>query len=1006
MSLINSLFETLDGAFAAFGKFLRQDARMYCNLETADSKFNLVTKDGNLLSIIKLEGYQRFIGSNEFAFLSERLAEAFQPAFASGGHVWQFYFSYSADGIREQIDQAMTASKQTAKKIKLEVDDIFESRVDTLERFCSVECCYLVLWTTKECFNGPHIKHLTKTHAKNLGKHKIPHLSKAQSLHKVLNDMRHIHNSFVQTILEDIVRLGFYASMLPVHDAVKAIRETIDPAFTGDGWKPYLPGDKIPVHFSKEKKKKDDLSFLMYPPLDGMIVPRDGENLSLKYAKLGDKIYAPIYIELLPKDIRPFYDLFRRLLGGDLPWRIAFYVSPGGMEVSKSKNLLAQFLTFSSHYNKLIVEAHRMLKELDQRSDDPIIKFTVVLTTWADAGDEPALQARVAKLSKTVQSWGGCEVRQVSGDPFELMMSSALAMDYNTNCTTTAAPLSEAITMMPYVRPASPWPGGAILFRTPDGKVWPFQPGSKQQVSWIDLIFARSGSGKSVLSSVLNLGLLLSPGLSVLPRIAIIDIGPSSKGFISLLQEGLPKERRHHASYRKLTMDECDAINPFDTQLGSRYPTRSQRSFLINFLGLLLVDDIEDRPFEGAGSMLSMIVDETYKHFSDAEQPRVFVPGSVPEIEAACKEHNISLEEGTSWWQIADALFEKDILDIALKAQRQAMPTLADTISMCHHHSIKDLFAKVTTDTGEDYVSAYCRIIAGVIQNYPTLTAISQLDLEGARVVSLDLQDVARTGSSSANKQTAIMYMLARHILAQDFFLHSSDVEKFPKQYHKHHMARIKEIMEEPKRIVFDEFHRTSRSPVIRDQILQDMREGRKWKTHVALASQSLSDFDPLMVEFATSVFILDAGTSKTINQVCETFGLSETEKVALSTRVHGPSSSGATFIAQFVTKKGLNTQLLTSTISPVELWAFNTTTEDVAIRDTLYQEIGPVNARKMLAKRFPSGSAVDDVEVELKMDATRTVSEVCDSFVIELTQAYRKQKRQEQLFGKPSRGK
>ena len=89
-----------------------------------------------------------------------------------------------------------------------------------------------------------------------------------------------------------------------------------------------------------------------------------------------------------------------------------------------------------------------------------------------------------------------------------------------------------------------------------------------------------------------------------------------------------------------------------------------------------------------------------------------------------------------------------------------------------------------------------------------------------------------------------------------------------------------------------------------------------------------------------------------------------------------------------------------------MELWAFNTTTEDVAIRDTLYQEIGPVNARKMLAKRFPSGSAVDDVEMELKMDATRTVSEVCDSFVIELTQAYRKQKRQEQLFGKPSRGK
>ena len=64
----------------------------------------------------------------------------------------------------------------------------------------------------------------------------------------------------------------------------------------------------------------------------------------------------------------------------------------------------------------------------------------------------------------------------------------------------------------------------------------------------------------------------------------------------------------------------------------------------------------------------------------------------------------------------------------------------------------------------------------------------------------------------------------------------------------------LKVIMEEPKRMVFDEFHRTSKSPVVREQIVQDMREGRKWKIHISLASQSLKDFDPLMIEFATSI--------------------------------------------------------------------------------------------------------------------------------------------------------
>ena len=95
------------------------------------------------------------------------------------------------------------------------------------------------------------------------------------------------------------------------------------------------------------------------------------------------------------------------------------------------------------------------------------------------------------------------------------------------------------VTMLPIVRPASPWDNGALLFRTPDGKPWPFQPGSSQQTTWIDLVYARPGSGKSVLSNALNLALCLSAGITRLPRIAIIDIGPSSSGLISLLKEAL-----------------------------------------------------------------------------------------------------------------------------------------------------------------------------------------------------------------------------------------------------------------------------------------------------------------------------------------------------------------------------------------------------------------------------------------------------------------------------------
>jgi len=997
MSLIDGLYGNVEKIFAWISSLTGQNIFSYCDLETADSPHVLVTKRGDLISIIRLNGYKRFVGTSEYTYLCERLSEMFQPSFSTNGHFLQFFFNYELDTVKSSLEKALSAARRTAKRLDLNIDDIFDSRVETLSNFCADESVFIVLWTTPDALEKTHLKSAHKQHAQKVKKLPLKKevLAGAQNIFNVLPELRNIHESFVNTVVEDIQHTGYYAELLEVHKALHEVRCTIDRPVTDEAWEPSLPGDMVPVRESVQQT--GDISQLLWPALETQLIPREGENLDMKLARVGDYVYAPIFIELFPKDIKPFYELFRRMIQTPMPWRISFFVKPRGVDITKSKNWLAQFLTFSSHYNKLLVDAHRMLKHMHERSDNPIVKLYVCLCTWAPESKMEVLKEHSAKLMKAVQSWGSCEVREISGDPVALTVSSALACTSKIQATASAAPLSEAISMMPFVRPASPWAQGALLFRTPDGKLWPYQTGSNQQVSWIDIVYARSGSGKSVLLNTLNLGLCLLSGLSKLPRIAIVDIGPSSKGFISLLQGGLPQEKQYQARYYRLTMDQKDAINPFDTQLGSRFPTRLHRSFLINFLSLLMVDNISDSPPEGMNSMLSMIVDETYKRFTDSAQPKLFVPDSDEEIQAGINRHSISFEgkRQVTWWSVADLLFERDEHYLALKAQRYAMPTLADSISIAHVNSIKDLFADVKTSTQEGYVEAYSRIMAGVIRNYPTLTSITRLNLEGGRVVALDLDEVAKSGSAAAEKQTAMMYMLSRHILAQDFFLNAEEVERFPELYHAHHKARIKEVMEEPKRIVFDEFHRTSRSPAVRDQVLQDMREGRKWKTQVALSSQSLQDFDKLMVEFATSIFILDSGASMSVEATCETFGLTETEKVALSTRVHGPTSVGATFIAQFVTKRGINTQLLTSTISPVELWAFNTTTEDVRIRDTLYEEVGPIVARKLLAGRFPKGSATEEIEQILKRDATATINKVCQSFIDELRLEHQQQQRE-----------
>ena len=291
------------------------------------------------------------------------------------------------------------------------------------------------------------------------------------------------------------------------------------------------------------------------------------------------------------------------------------------------------------------------------------------------------------------------------------------------------------------------------------------------------------------------------------------------------------------------------------------------------------------------------------------------------------------------------------------------MPVLPDVTSICRLPAIEDLYGKIVAPTGEPLIHAVARMISSAVREYPIISQVTRFDLGEARVVALDLDEVARSGGDAANRQTAVMYMLARYVLARHYYLTEDNVADMPEAYRKYHHARILEIREDPKRIVFDEFHRTAKAQAVRDQVVLDMREGRKWKVQIALLSQSLDDFDDVMVEFATSVFIMEAGPEQAVRKTAKVFGLSQTGELMLKNRVHGPREEGSTFLAQFATKSGMNTQLLTSTLGPIELWALNTTAEDVNLRNRLYKKLGPKEARRILAIKFPTGSATKLVE-------------------------------------------
>lgn len=755
--------------------------------------------------------------------------------------------------------------------------------------------------------------------------------------------------------------LGLITELLEVHDAVYIMRRSADPEFTDREWRPLLPGDKITI--KEPKAGTSEVSDILWPALARQILPRDAENLDLRTARVGDRIYATVFINLFPKDIQTFVRLFTRTLQTRIPWRISFLFESDGLAGTSIRKMLSSVLSVTSTQNRLIHDSLNLLNYINLNTDDAVVKLRVSAATWAPEGDIRLLRARAAMLAKAIEGWGSCDVSEISGDAYEGVVSTMIGISGTSVAPASIAPLSNVLYMLPLFRPASPWTHGALLFRSPDGKPWPYQPGSHQQTTWIDLFYARPGSGKSVLSNTINLAVCLSSGIQRLPHISIIDIGPSSSGLILLLKDALPADKKYLVAYHRLRMRSDYAINPFDTQLGCRYPTPQERAFLVNFLSLLATPIGSEKTYDGVADMAGLIIDELYKNKADDGNPNTFALGMEENIDGILEEIGFVQDDQTTWWEVTDALFMAGFTHEAMLAQRHAMPVLADVAAICRLPAIQDLYGKIVAPTGEPLIHAFARMISSAVREYPIISQVTRFDLGDARVVALDLDEVARSGGDAANRQTAVMYMLARYVLGRHYFLTDDNVADMPEGYRHYHQARIAEIREDPKRIVFDEFHRTAKAQAVRDQVIQDMREGRKWKVQVALLSQSLDDFDEIMVEFATSIFIMDAGPEQTVRKTAEIFGLSHTAEIALKTRVHGPREDGATFLAQFATKNGLNTQLLTATLGPVELWSLNTTAEDVNIRNQLYKRIGPKETRRILATMFPSGTATKALE-------------------------------------------
>lgn len=950
----DTTFRLIDGFLEALNSGVKQPVYSYCRLQTTTGKY-FVADDCSLMSLFRLDGLLKAVSNDDYNRILEVFNTHLTPLFNKPGHALHIVFNYDPAAGRDKVEQCLRPSQITARNLGLNLESILEDWVDNLGHYCAKEDVFLACWTKPSKLAKGQLKKARANMRRRISKEPVAD-SATQVTARSYEELENEHRQYISVMHTIFRTLEMRYEELEPHSAMWVMRNLVDPTYTGENWKPLLVGDSLPLGYPEAGEQ--GLTSLLYPRLSHQLFPREGVDIDRKTIQVGDYIHAPLTIELMPQYPTSFNSLFATLKNRNYPWRAAFLIEPDGLAALSMLSLLSSIFAFTSLDN---LQFNAALADLKNRNlhGETIVQFSAVFDTWLPSGETKQLHLNASDLAGLVQGWGSCETSEIVGDPLLGVISSIPGLQASTCAGRTAAPLTAACGMLPIARCASPWEQGSIVLRTLDGKPYPFAQGSKEQAAWVDIGAAPMGAGKSVWLNTMNLGFLLQPGATKLPWLTIIDIGPSSKGLIHLLKAALPADKKYLAAYHRLRMTQDYAVNPFDTQLGYRFPTPSQRNFLTNLVSLLCTPLAEDSPPNGIAGLAQACIDKAYEKYAETEA-KLYDPERDMEVQEVVDRGGLAVDGKTTWWEITDALFELGYVHEAYRAQRQAMPLLSEVAAISNDARVQAIYNFIID--GEVITSFFWRSLTEAISQYPIFKQPTRFDLGDAQIVSFDLDEVAPRGGAQADRQSAIMFMMARFIGASRFFFMPSDAtdKSLAPQYQAYHAARIEAIRETPKRLCYDEAHRVLRDgSLLSKQIVEDLqttiRESRKWRLSIGLYSQDISDYPEIIVELATSVFILGANTEQAAAKLGQWFSLNEKCQQAI-TRLGKPDRSGSRMVAVFRVATGQAQQVLVSTLGPQAIWAYSSTGEDMTVRDKLMERFGVSRTLQTLAKYYPGG--------------------------------------------------
>jgi intracellular multiplication protein IcmB len=952
----------------------------YCDCDTPIDAHTFVTDDGHVGTVFDYKGMRKEPLDSQYEGMLAHLRGNLSSLFKSRDHDIHFTFEIepSEEAVKNYFNELYSDNIRTMKTTGLGFEDLYEAKSDLMKKFCVLIDSYFVLWTSPiRRSRDDQLVLYPATAAGPKGKYHDSLLSK--------------HLAAISVVKRAFDNSSFECEVLIVQKGIKRIRRAYNGSMTPLNYMPTLFPKTVlssnKTSGTSEKSKGSDVVFVLPPKLNTLLTPGRIHRKSFNEVEVGSRLYSSFDIKRFPSDNKSFNDLISQLILTNLPVRLSTRLSGGGHEhpLIKTKSMYAMLS------NSKIRNSLKRMKEY-VKSGGVVVGLQSTVSTWVDLTDnsilptdvDAILKRRVMEMVYAVQGWGSTEVDTKGYDAIEQYTNNIPGFRFNNTAPLSAPPITDAINSLPLYKVSNIW-NSAIdtVFMTKFGQPIPFKRFSKEQKANTILISGMPGAGKSVMLNELIISLACHPNIRSLPFIGIIDIKPSSFGALGMIRDELPENKKHLVVMSRVNNNIDCCINPHDTHYGARHPTQEQHAFITDFWSLVTQDIQSPVQNDEVKSFLEALITECYRLGSDDadnQKPKKYNRGVDPDIDKWIENSGFEVMADTIYWEIFDYFHSNGEYKKAARCQKYAVPVLQDLILTCTSSNIEARFLNAKVANGTDIIKYVSTRLTHFLNKFPAFSSYTRLDFPDARIIALDLQPVANNSTLQAAHQTSIFYMLAQSIVSRNFLFDKSILDAkindglvINSKYHEYHKKRFDTLKDSPKGLYFDEFHMTSMmgiapdkqpvfSSITRSSIATIARvSARVENIEVIIVSQNPLDFTVDLRSLYTTGIIMGA-PDEYVSNVCEIFGLHKHMENVIPD-LGNPGSKGSSFIMVNKTKKGIYSYTLLNPIPSVQLWGTSTTNEDVSLRTYLYDRMGSKEARALLAKNFPGGTAVTEIE-------------------------------------------